>query len=84
MSLRGIVTPPSQYLIGKRTEPVYVMNQLQTCVLCLERPTVFPCPGQVLPPMGLLLPSEMESVHKIQNARNYELGVKVSVLCEGL
>ena len=36
---------------------VYVMNQPQTCVLCLELPSVFPCPGQVLHLTGPLLPS---------------------------
>ena len=66
-------------LFGKRTERVYIINQLWTCVLCLELPWAFPFPGQVLLPMGLPL-SWMEGLSRgIQAARNCEILLEGSV-----
>lgn len=60
-------------LFGKRTECVSLINQLWTCVLCLELPWAFPFPGQVLLPTGLL-PSWIEELSTgIQDARNCEI-----------
>lgn len=64
---------------GKRTERVSIINQLWTCVLCLELPWAFPFPGQVLLPTSLLL-SWMEGLSTgIQDARNHEIILEGSV-----
>lgn len=71
--------PPACCLFGKRTERVSIINQLWTCVLCLELPRAFPFPGQVLLPAGLLL-SWMEGLSRgIQDARNCEALLEGSV-----